>query len=150
MYGTPGWGDLYCERLTSEELILVAAPALLAQKTVPLTPADISSLPLLSDEFDPAWEKWSASNGIGPGDLPDPVIRFGDSAVLIAAAIDGQGAALVRRLLVEDDVQAGRLIRLDSSATPSERSLYFVCRKGEEDRVPVRMFRNWLMSLGLQ
>ncbi|NRB30644.1 MAG: LysR family transcriptional regulator [Rhizobiaceae bacterium] len=150
-YGTPGWDGLHYERLTSEQLIVVAAPSIAKRFALPHKPEEIAQLPLLSDEFDPAWQRWAVGNGLDPSLVSEPVVRFADSAVLIAAAIDGQGVALARRLLVEDDLNAGRLVRLDNSttATAPDRSLYFVCRKGDEERLPVRTFRNWLLSLTL-
>ena len=149
-YGTPDWGDLHCELLTHEELIVVAAPTLVDSSPLPLTPQTISSLPLLNDEFNPAWDRWAEGNGLDPARVASPAVRFADSAVLIAAAIDGQGAGLARRLLVEDDLEAGRLVRLDASVTTLDRALYFVCRPGDRDRAPIRRFRNWLLSLSLQ
>ena len=147
-YGVPNWGNLHYERLTPEELIVVAAPKLAEGKAIPMQPEAISSLPLLSDEFNPAWDKWAAARGLDPVTVTKPAMRFADSAVLITAAMDGQGVALARRLLVEDDLNAGRLIRLDPSVTPSDRALYFVCRLGDRDRIPVRRFRKWLYALG--
>ena len=76
-------------------------------------------------------------------------MRFADSAVLIAAAIDGQGVALARRLLVREDLRAGRLVRLDDSATSLQRALYFVCRPGDQRKVLIRRFRSWLSSLDM-
>lgn len=148
-YGTPGWGDLHCELLTREELIVVAAPRLVAGRQRPFPPEAISSLPLLNDEFNSGWDRWAAGQGLDTADLPAPAVRFADSAVLIAAACDGQGVALARRHLVEDDLEAGRLVRLDNSTTKLDRALYFVCRSADRDRVPIRRFRNWLQSLGL-
>ena len=48
-YGVPNWGELYCERLMDEDLIVVGAPSLIADKTPPLTPRAITRLPLLHD-----------------------------------------------------------------------------------------------------
>ena len=148
-YGTPDWGDLHCELLTREELIVVAAPKLLAGRATPLSAQAISEIPLLNDEFDPAWDRWAKGNGLDPNLVAAPAVRFADSAVLISAAIDGQGAALARRLLVEDDLEAGRLVRLDNSVTTLNRALYFVCRPRDRDRIPIRRLRTWLLSLGL-
>ncbi len=149
-YGTPNWGNVHHEILTQEELIVVAAPGIVTTEELPMDPVEISAMPLLSDEFNPRWEQWATESGLDPDRVATPAVRFADSAVLIAAAIDGQGVALARRLLVEDDLNAGRLIRLDPSATMSDRSLYFVCRAGDQDRIPVRRFRTWLRSLQLE
>ncbi|MEM8812769.1 MAG: LysR substrate-binding domain-containing protein [Pseudomonadota bacterium] len=148
-YGTPDWGDLHCERLTSEELIVVAAPALAEGRKPPLTPQAIAALPLLNDEFNSGWHRWASGQGLAPDRVARPAVRFADSAVLIAASIDGQGVALARQLLVADDLEAGRLVRLDTSVTTLDRALYFVCRSGERDRVPISRFRSWLRTLDL-
>lgn len=146
-YGVPRWGDLHCERLLDEELIVVAAPSLVAKTKLPIAPSAIARLPLLHDQFNPAWDKWAEAAGLAPSNLPSEGVKFRDSAVLIAAAIDGQGVALARHMLVQDDLRAKRLVRLDSISISVDRALYFVCRPGEQSRPAIRAFRNWLVSL---
>ncbi len=146
-YGVPGWPGLHTELLTREDLIVIGAPRLVAGRTLPMAPEAIAALPLLHDDFNPAWERWARMQGLSPDSTADVAVRFADSSVMIAAAIDGQGVALARRLLAQDDLNTGRLVQLDDTATPADRSLYFVCRPGDEDRVPVRQFRDWLFSL---
>jgi len=148
-YGVPDWGDLYCERLAGEELIVVASPSLVAQLELPMRPADIARLPMLHDHFNPGWSAWADSVGLERDFVASREVTFADSAVLIAAAIDGQGVALARRFLVEDDLTANRLVRLDDTALSQERALYFVCRRGDQDRPAIRALRNWLFSLRL-
>ena len=146
-YGGPGWNNLYCEHLAEEDLIVVAAPALVGSERLPMAPAAIADLPLLHDQFDPAWGRWAGTVGLEPSQVAAADAKYRDSAVLITAAIDGQGVALARRLLVRDDLKAGRLVRLDDSATATERALYFVCRAGDQERAPIRALRTWLLSL---
>ena len=146
-YGVEGWGGLYCEPLLEEDLIVVAAPSLVHDEKLPMLPSAIARLPLLQDQFNPGWQKWAEAVGLKPSDLATQDFRFGDSAVLIAAAIGGQGVALARRILVEDDLRAKRLVRLDAISVPLDRALYFVCRSGEQNRPAIRAFRNWLVSL---
>ena len=74
-------------------------------------------------------------------------IKYVDSAVLLEAAIDGQGVALARHLLAARDLELGRLIRLDDTCVPLDRGLYFVCRPGDQEQVTVRLFKKWLMSI---
>jgi len=66
---------------------------------------------------------------------------------MIAAAIDGQGVALARKLLVADDLAAGRLVQLDKSEIPLERALSFVCRQRDKDHPNLRKLRKWLHTL---
>ena len=146
-FGVRGWGDLYCERLLDEDLIVVAAPALVAKETLPMAPAAIARLPLLHDEYNPAWNRWAEAAGLAPSKIASEGFKFRDSAVLIAAAIDGQGVALARRILMADDLRAKRLVRLDRVSIPLDRALYFVCRPREQDRPAIRAFRKWLVAL---
>ncbi|MCZ6839562.1 MAG: LysR substrate-binding domain-containing protein [Alphaproteobacteria bacterium] len=146
-YGVPNWGDLHCERLMDEDLIVVAAPSLVANETLPMTPAAIARLPLLHDHFNPAWDQWADAVGLNRSRVASAEVEFRDSAVLITAAIDGQGVALARRLLVGDDLDAGRIVRLDATALSLDRALYFVCRAGDRDRAAIRSLRHWLFSL---
>ena len=149
-YGVPNWGHLHWERLVDEDLIVVAAPTLVAQERLPMAPAAIARLPLIHDHFDPAWDKWADAVGLDRSHLGPVDLKYRDSAVLITAAIDGQGAALARRLLVADDLAAGRIVRLDDTAIAQDRALYFVCRSGDQDRAAIRSLRNWLFSLRVE
>ena len=148
-FGDPDWGGLHHELLTEEELIVVASPTLVAGRNLPMTPESIVRHPLLEDEFTPAWEKWTDLVGLDSSQVASSKTRFMNSAVLIAAVIDSQGVAPVRRLLLADDLKAGRLVRLDDSVISLDSSLYFVCRNGEQDREPIRSLKNWLFSIPL-
>ena len=148
-FGDPDWGGLHHELLTEEALIVVASPTLVAGRNLPMTPESIVRHPLLEDEFTPAWEKWTGLVGLDSSQVASSKTRFMNSAVLIAAVIDSQGVAPVRRLLLADDLKAGRLVRLDDSVILLDSSLYFVCRNGEQDREPIRSLKSWLFSIPL-
>ena len=146
-FGKPDWGGLHYEFLSKEELILVASPSLVSEYELPMSPETILSLPLIEDEFTPAWDKWVEQAGLDSSQLASKKISFMNSAVLIAAVLDSQGIAPVRRLLISGDLKAGRLVRVDDSTMSLDSSLYFVCRNGDQDREPIRSLKNWLFSL---
>ncbi|MEM7407459.1 MAG: LysR substrate-binding domain-containing protein [Pseudomonadota bacterium] len=146
-YGVPNWGDLHFERLLDEELIVVGSPALVAIEELPMDAASVARLPLLNDQYNPAWDEWADSVGVDRAEVAHPCVEFRDSAVLISAVIDGQGIALARRLLVEGDLESGRLVRLDQTAISLERALYLVCRAGDQKRAEIASLRRWLVSL---
>ena len=87
-YGAPAKGNLHCELLTEEDLVVVASPSLLTDQEIPMKPEAISSLPLLSDEFNPAWDTWAIAKKLDPIKVSKPAIKFADSSVMITAAID--------------------------------------------------------------
>ncbi|WP_170381955.1 LysR substrate-binding domain-containing protein [Ruegeria atlantica] len=146
-FGQPSWDGLYHEQIRQEELVVVAAPSLVGKTRLPMRAEDVADLPLLHDAFNVGWESWAAQVGLSADRINSQSIKYVDSAVLLEAAIDGQGVALARRLLAARDLELGRLIRLDESRIPLDRGLYFVCRRGDQERVTVRIFKKWLMSL---
>ncbi|WP_422377775.1 LysR substrate-binding domain-containing protein [Roseibium sp.] len=146
-FGSNQGRDLYCEHLMRERLVLVAAPSLVPEGAI--APASVAKLPLLHDQFHPHWDTWARAAGLHEPDVQSRSSPFPDSAVLIAAAIDGQGAALVRNILVADDIEAGRLVRLSKIGVEQDRSLLFVCRDGDEKTLPVSALRVWLTEVCL-
>ncbi|WP_170575179.1 LysR substrate-binding domain-containing protein [Ruegeria atlantica] len=146
-FGQPSWDGLYHEQIRQEELVVVAAPSLVGKTRLPMRAEDVADLPLLHDAFNVGWESWAAQVGLSADRINSQRIKYVDSAVLLEAAIDGQGVALARHLLAARDLELGRLIRLDESLIPLDRGLYFVCRRGDQERVTVRIFKKWLMSL---
>lgn len=146
-FGEPDWDGLYHELLKQEELIVVASPSLVQGKQLPLLAEDIACLPLLHDAFNVGWGNWAEQIELKPDQNKSERIKYVDSAVLLEAAIDGQGVALARRLLAERDLKSGRLVRLDASSVPLNRGLYFVCRPGDQERVNIRVFKKWLLSI---
>ena len=146
-FGEPNWEGLYHEKISTEELVVVAALALVGNVPLPMPAEAISKLPLLHDAFNVGWNNWAEQVGLVPEQVASQNTKYVDSAVLLEAAIDGQGAALARHLLAARDLELGRLVRLDQSSVPLDRGLYFVCRHGDQDRVTVRIFKKWLLSL---
>lgn len=146
-FGEPGWDGLHHELVKREELIVVASPSLVSGIDIPLSANDVVRLPLLHDAFNVGWGAWAERMKVDPQEISSECIRYVDSAVLLEAAIDGQGVALARHLLAARDLESGRLIRLDDSTVPLDRGLYFVCRPGEQERPSVRVFKKWLMSI---
>lgn len=146
-FGEPGWDGLHHEQIRQEELVVVAAPSLVETLRQPLSAEDIARLPLLHDAFNVGWETWAEQAGLSADRINLRNIKYVDSAVLLEAAIDGQGVALARHLLAERDLKLGRLIRLDECRVPLDRGLYFVCRPGDQERVTLRIFKKWLMSI---
>jgi DNA-binding transcriptional LysR family regulator len=146
-FGEPAWEGLYHEKISGEELVVVAAPDLVGDVALPMPAEKIANLPLLHDAFNIGWENWAEQVGLSPDQVKSQNTKYIDSAVLLEAAIDRQGVALTRHLLATRDLELNRLVRLDKTSVPLDRGLYFVCRHGDQDRVTVRIFKKWLLSI---
>ena len=69
---------------------------------------------------------------------------FTDASLTLQAAVDGHGVALGRRVLVEQELAAGRLVRPFAASVPCERSYYLVTSEHTAELPRVQAFRAWL------
>lgn len=140
-----GRGEGTIELLGEEVLYPVCSPRFLEIHRKLETPQDLLSVPLLHDVGTLTWSDWLSRHDI-KGPLPEGPV-FTDSSLLLQAAIDGEGVALGRSVLVDNDINAGRLVPVFSPervAPITGRDRYwFVCQAGE-DRAHIFRFRDWL------
>ncbi len=149
-FGRGGYTDLHSLFLTDDEAFPVCSPRLLKGRNPLRRPEDLESHTLLhdsvsGDEESPNWRAWMRGAGItgvdhdrGPG--------YSDSAMVLQAAIAGQGVAIGRRVLAIDDLMAGHLVRPFGPVIPTRFSYYVVSPKAVADRFKVRAFRDWLQE----
>ena len=150
LYGPGGFRGMHVERLLSERLFPVCSPGL-AEKGPPIrSVANLASHALLCDGVGetgggpPTWRYWAEETG---RTLPKPqrIRRFGQSNMVVQAAVNGYGVALGREPLVIDALADGRLVRPFPELVPSQFSYWFVC-PAEALRVErIRAFRDWLL-----
>lgn len=140
---------LEVHHLMDEAIFPVCAPALLRGDRPLRTPNDIADQTLLRDETydtaeDPGWRTWCAAAGIAPPQGHGP--GFSDSALVVQAAIAGQGIALTRLSLVREDLNAGRLV-CPFGPILRTRFAYWALTTPERGRDRrVRALINWLQD----
>ncbi|MCX5479154.1 LysR substrate-binding domain-containing protein [Kaistia geumhonensis] len=149
-HGKGTYAGLVSERLFAPRLVLVASPALLRMAAPLRTAADCLSFPLLQDRDRRDWSVWFAAAGLRPDPRASAGSSFGDDALLIRAAIAGQGLAVVRDVYAADDLAGGRLVQ--PLATAAETSLaYHVVVAPDRLALPrVAAFRDWIRAEALQ
>ena len=147
-YGTGEYPGLQVDHLMSESVIPVAAPSLVEQAGL-RHPADLEGVPLLHDDGPerdascPDWPMWLKAAGVkGIDSRRGP--RFDQSAMIIETAVAGRGVALAKGRLAEQDLQAGRLVRLFDVEQPLNFAYYFVCPAQKARLSRVEAFRTWL------
>ena len=151
-YGGGSWPALEATHLLDEEVFPVCSPALLEGPHRLRTPEDLRHHTLLHDatiRFDadfPTWRTWLAASGVQGVD-PERGLSINTSAAVTQAAVDGQGVALGRSVVVGDDLEAGRLVRLFPGTGCSLRWAYYAVAPPGGSRLPtVAAFRDWLTS----
>lgn len=109
--GRGPWRGADCEVLLEEVLYPVVSPAYWKQVGSPQRPSSLSRLRLLHDR-DPStgWEAWRREHGPSTLDVRRGP-RFASSDLVLRAAAQGQGVALARHRLAEEDLVSGALLR---------------------------------------
>jgi LysR family glycine cleavage system transcriptional activator len=154
-FGSGAYPGLRADRLFEEEVFPVCSPRLLEREHPLRHPADLRHhTPIHADwraEGDgwagwPDWSMWLLAAGV-EGIDPARSIRFRETALVIQAAVEGQGVALGNTSLVGDDLAAGRLVRpFDLSLQASPRFAYYlVSPRATADRPLTRAFREWVL-----
>ena len=123
-----------------EQVFVVCSPDLLKGPHPLYHPEDLRHHVLLHDENNGQWRIWLAENQIKGVDAERGPI-FIDASMMAAAAASGQGVALGRSALVNDDLITGRLVRPFAASVRHPGDYYIVCPEGHIDRPKIKAFR---------
>ncbi len=142
-YGRQGWPGTDSLKLMDEEVLAVAAPALVPH---PLSAAiDVLRLPLLQlDSRVGDWGRWLAHHGV-PGQRP-PAMRFDQFATMAQGAVHGLGLAILPMFLIERDLTEGRLVPVFGGPVLAEASYHLVWPRDRPLRGPLTSFRSWIQG----
>jgi len=101
--------DVILQPMVREDIGLICAPSL-ARRLGSVAGPDLSAVDLLSTRTRPSgWSDWIRAMGLA-GEPPRAHEEFEHFYLMIQAAVCGLGAAVVPRMLVENEVRDGRLV----------------------------------------
>lgn len=131
-------------RLFSDVIQPVCSPALLGDRTHPLeTVDDLTKFRLLHSRYRRHdWRDWLVN--VGCDDIADRGIEFPSSVLTYQAAAEGLGVAMGQTRLLEQDIQAGKLVPLFGRPLERPMSYYAVWPKNSEPNYKARAFIYWL------
>ncbi len=113
----------------ADDIFPVCAPGLVADRALPLDPAALLSLPLLSHAVAPQdwmeWQDWFVRVGVDEARRPR-LTPFDSYPLALQAAVAGQGVALGWRRTTEALIAEGKLIRPYTALVecPTELSVF--------------------------
>lgn len=142
-YGRGNWPGLVAEELMREDIFPVCTPELIAKGPGLNTPADLRHYPLIHDDMEEDWAMWLKAAGLTDID-PGRGHGYTHSNLVIQAAVNGEGVALGRGLLVADAIAAGKLVAPFDLTLTAEYRYYVASTDANYDRPKVRVFREWL------
>lgn len=149
-FGSGRYPGLRAERLMGDRRMPVCSPALLGGSHPLRRPEDLRHHTLLHDDvfgggIEVDWKAWIRLVGVqgvdagrGPG--------FSDSAMVLSAAIAGQGVALARASLAIDDLAAGLLVLPFGPSVDTGYDYWFATAEASAGLAKVRAFRDWIMA----
>ena len=147
-HGLGRYAGLQSEHLLTVEVVPVASAALAAKLGMPAGARDLLRWPRVHDEARNGWQLWFAAQGVDDAGMPRGP-AFDDGSLLLQAVAAGQGAGLLPVAMVQDEVAAGRLVRLAGDARLEEFAYYLVWPGRGALPEKARVFRYWLLESSL-
>ncbi|MCH8105450.1 MAG: transcriptional regulator GcvA [Proteobacteria bacterium] len=150
-FGTGEFEGLDPIYLFSFDLIAVCSPDLIRGSNGLLDISDIADYTLLHNEDAntgdswPDWGMWLATAGIDDIDASRGIF-FNQGEMIINAAIEGQGIALVGNVLAAGEIEAGRLVQLFETKLPVRLSFHLVTSRQKARSTKVTAFREWILE----
>jgi LysR family glycine cleavage system transcriptional activator len=150
-YGSGSYPGLTSERLFFDEIFPVYSPRMLKGRAPLKKPGDLRGQPLIHTDWTPdrghwpGWTDWVQAAGVTGIDVTKG-LRFSDGALVIQAAVGGQGVALGSKALAQEHLAAGRLIRPFKLSLVTDFAYYAVCAKARADEPDLVAFRRWLIA----
>lgn len=142
-YGPGTWPGLTATRLLGERVFAVCSPDFAAARR-PRNLAELAAATLLHSPTEP-WEPWFRALGANP-----PTRRrgpsFSETGLVLRAAIDGLGIALTRSVLVQPELEAGRLVRVLPHSVPAAFAYYLVRPENAEINANLAALCEWLQE----
>jgi LysR family transcriptional regulator, glycine cleavage system transcriptional activator len=141
-FGRGPYPGLYSEQLADDYFVVVAAPGKAARLK---KPADLLQQTLLFDDHEDAWPRFFASLGLTQSGRTR-YHQMTDSGLLVEAAVRGQGVALARWSLIQDELSAARLCRVfpRTASLPVGHAYSLVGLRETFRRPEIAAFRDWL------
>lgn len=111
------------------------------------TPTDLLKLRLI-DPGDPWWQQWFHQAGISDPPLQNRAgSRFGAQTIEAAAAIAGQGVAILTPEFYTDEVALGRLMQPFDIISDDGAHYWLVYPENRKNAQKIKTFREWIFRL---
>ncbi len=144
--GRGPWEGLAQDLIVPIDFTPMCSPDFLARHGPVLRPADLLSLPLIS-QYDPWWTHWLREAGVDvPDGPPRPGVRLDSQAHEGHAAMAAQGIAMLTPFFWRNDLAEGRLVRPFSQVSTRGSAYWLVTPQARRNIPKIRRFREWLLA----
>lgn len=145
-WGCDSWRpDIHAELMTHDYHFPVCSPEYLEREPV-TSPKDLENRTILHEVIGSAWAEWFEAAGCIAPTFHD-VLYFSDAALMLEAAVQGQGFCLTNYVLAEKDLRTGRLIRPFATVVDLKQEGYYLLTSPlSADKPATLHFQSWLQT----
>ncbi len=144
-WGGGVWPGVEAVYLMRAGLVPLCSPALCEGPHALKAPDDLRHHTLLHERDYVEWAQWLALAGARQVEARrGPIID--DPSVVLQAAIDGQGVALVSASIVRGELESGRLVKPFDVDLDADNAYYLVAPPRAFERPTVQAFRDFLLA----
>lgn len=139
-YGTGKYPGLRVEKLCEDAWLVVCAPSLALRKKLTRV-SDLMRVPIIEDDQREALDAWFGAQG-SPPHPRTRAMMYSDSSMVVEAAVRGQGVAIVRLAIANDELAAGRIVPVFPRLrpVPTGSAYYMAQRRSPSPRPEVAVF----------
>ena len=138
---------LIARKLGAVESIIVGAPAYFKQRGIPTEPIDLANHVCLGYALGSGGDEWRLLSAEGLVSVRSSgSIKADNGDMLRLAALHGAGLIFQPRFIVEEDVQAGRLVQVLDSYASEELGVYAIYPSRKHLSAKVRTFVDFLVA----
>jgi LysR family glycine cleavage system transcriptional activator len=144
-FGAPAWSNGVLHHLFPERMLAVCSPEFRTKFGI-RSDADLSDAPLLQQSTrGGAWAEWFAAANVKVAN-PEHGPRFDQFSMLANAAMAGLGVALLPEFLIEEEVEAGRLVVAAQQVLKTDQAYYLVLPEARSSGPTIDSFRRWILG----
>lgn len=148
--GNGKWPGCLSARIADEVIYPVASPAVMAAAGPLLSVGDLLAQPLIHLEEPvrerPTWAQWFAHHGGAGADLSTG-LRLNDYALVLQAAVAGEGFAFGWNHVVRNLLQRGLLTAREDWAWRTGKGFYVVWSRNRVLSQEAKQVRDWMISV---
>ena len=149
--GDGKWLGYESALIAPERLLAVASPDFISRVTIPTSPRMLTDLPLIHLEepyrYRPGWPEFFRSLGVDYRDHGEG-LRLNDYALVLQAAMAGEGVALGWAHVCERPIQQGLLSPVGTWCFETGQGFHLVWARGVEMSTHARLVRDWILHRG--
>lgn len=149
--GSGDWQDYDSLVIAEEILFPVVSPHFLKNRDNPIAVENIQAeLIHLEEPFRPrpSWEAWHAAKDIPYADLGRG-LRLNDYALVVQAAMAGEGVAMGWHHIVSGLIKQGLLARIGDLQWNTEKNFYLIWAKNQPLSEDAKTVRDWIHKASL-